>query len=341
MKRKVLKLGNPIQDTYNYDAYTFAILDGNSDNYLPWVFSNYILVMANGDSSEKGDVFLRFADCESLKTGLVNRQLLSWSAFSQLGLDINEIVRKFIDQEYYAYFQVDEYYIPETFCYQKEHFVHDIMIYGYDTEKQIFYVCGYNKEFLFGRRICTFTEFQEALYANKCEKDKMWADKIRFYKYNRGMKYPLNTKLIKLYLKDYLNGESTFETYDRYDSTENDVVYGIKVYDLILKHINQVKESIVHNERTRKLDYRIFRFLFQYKKLMLMRLEYISKNDTDLGEIPEEYKEEYTCSKKIHGLALRFELLNDTSILDKMSRYITEMEKQDRIILKKVIDKLS
>ena len=112
------------------------------------------------------------------------------------------------------------------------------------------------------------------------------------------------------------------------------------MYDSILDYISHIKESIVHNEGTRKLDYRIFRFLFQYKKLMLMRLEYISENNTDLGEIPEEYKEEYLCSKKIHGLALRFGVLNDTSILDKMSRYIIEMEKQDRIIFKKVIDKL-
>ncbi|SET14569.1 cysteine peptidase family C39 domain-containing protein [[Clostridium] polysaccharolyticum] len=342
MRRKVvLKLDKPIFDVYNYDAFILAILAGNSDNYFSWVFSNYILVKANRDLSKNGDVFLRFADAESIKTELLSRQFLSWSTLSKLNLNINEIVRKLIDLEYYAYFQVDEYYIPHTFSYQREHFVHDILIYGYDIEKQIYYISGYNEEFLFSRKICTFAEFQNALYANKCEKDKVWTDRIRFYKYDHTKQFPLNIKLIKLYLEDYVRAKSTFASYERFNCDKEDVVYGIGVYDVILEHIEQVKKSRSHQEKMRNLDFRIFRFLLEYKKVMLMRLECISKNDIDLGEIFEEYKEECVRSEKTHGLAMRFELLNDTSILDKISRNILEMKKYDSIILEKVIGRLS
>ena len=64
-------------------------------------------------------------------------------------LDIYDFkIEKIIDEindNRYVYFAVDEYYIPNRANYGKHKFVHDILVYEYDIENQVFYTCGFDE----------------------------------------------------------------------------------------------------------------------------------------------------------------------------------------------------
>jgi hypothetical protein len=55
-------------------------------------------------------------------------------AYTKFALDIKKWV--FVNW-------IDEYYIPERTRYKRDHFKHDLLVYGYDDENKMFTVIGY------------------------------------------------------------------------------------------------------------------------------------------------------------------------------------------------------
>lgn len=139
--------------------------------------------------------------------------------------------------------QVDEYYIPNRYAYHNNHWVHDIMVYGYDNEKQIYYITVYNEKFINCKGECTYSQLAEALKGNNEDfKEYDWIDRLNFYQYNPNGNYKFNVALVKLCLLEYTRGENSFYTYERFLNNSSEKVFGVKVYDVILQRLEVVKD---------------------------------------------------------------------------------------------------
>jgi hypothetical protein len=126
MQQKKLALGEAITKTYHYDSYPLSIIAAYGNEYMPWIFSNYIQLNANKNLLEKQEVFLEFYGSQGSQgfyCPYLNIQKILWSSFVNLGIDIDTYIKKHIDQDYYMYFQVDEFYVPNRVSYGKLHVV--------------------------------------------------------------------------------------------------------------------------------------------------------------------------------------------------------------------------
>lgn len=344
-RKKKLPVSEPLTSTWLYDAYPLSILAANGNKYLEWFLSNFIQLNANRDITiaKRHNVFLKFDGAVTNNAAYLNKQLISWTTFMNLGIDIHEYIKGHIDQGYYMQFQVDEYYMPTSWRYKEQHNIHDIFVYGYDDEKELYNVLGYNRQIIFEENTCPYKQFEAGFKNNYLDKkENFWADRIYFYQYNDDDNYRFNVKLVKNSLIEYLCGVNSFETLNRFYEQDPGVVYGINVFDKILEHISIVKENEASQIKRKEaiLDNRIFRFLKEHKKIMMMRMEYIHGHITDVKELLMEYKEAEGLAEKSHNLAVRYSVSPNTNLLDVLYDCMERLKEIDQTVLAKLIIKL-
>ncbi len=344
-RKRKLPISEPLTSTWLYDAYPLSVLAANGDNYLEWFLSNFIQLNANKDITieDRHNVFLKFDGAVTNNAAYLNKQLISWTTFMNLNIDIHDYIKGHIDQGYYIQFQVDEYYIPTTWRYEKEHRVHDLFIYGYDDEKEQYNILGYNRQIIFEEGTCPYKNFEAAFKNNFLDKiDNFWADRIYFYQYNENDYYRFNTTLVKNSLIEYLCGINSYETFNRFYEQDLGVVYGINVFDKILEHIEIVKakEKLEIKRGEEILDLRIFRLLKEHKKIMMMRIKYIDEHITEVKELLIEYREAENLAEKSHNLAIKYTVHPNTDLLDILYENVRRMKEIDKSVLAKLVVKL-
>ena len=123
-------------------------LGGNQ--YLEWKFMNYLqLIYSDIDSNgvwldyfmfpKKGmdasyQYFCHFLDTTYIKL----------DEYLEIFHNIHDFIKWNISKLIYVNICLDEFYILDRNAYQKEHFNHFNLFYGYDDEKQLYYILGYN-----------------------------------------------------------------------------------------------------------------------------------------------------------------------------------------------------
>ena len=124
----------------HHDYMLGIVLRENTRN---WFYENFVNLCALYGET----LLIEFTDiCESI----YQKFLLSTGVYS-IDEILSEEALKFylidkINKDSYSGIWVDEYHIPGTARYQKEHFVHTILIYGYDDECEIFNALHFNPE---------------------------------------------------------------------------------------------------------------------------------------------------------------------------------------------------
>lgn len=341
--KKKLPLGEALTSTYLYDAYPLSVLPAHGNDYLEWFLSNYIQLNANKDIVKENNVFLEFYGPQALKSPFLNKQNILWSAFTNLGINVHDYVKLHIDQEYYIYCQVDEYYIPNRQAYQAYHFIHDLFVYGYNDIDRIYYILGYNKDFIFSESTCSYNDFEKGFRNNFMDKTKfVWSDKIRVFQYNNTYKYHFNLELVKHLLTEYLSGQNSYETLNRFDEPRYDRVYGIDVFDKVLEHLTIVKENSLSVNKSKEiyLDNRIFRLIMEHKKIMMMRMKYINEHFMDISDLLSSYKQVEEIAGKNHGISIKFRNNENVVLLDKLKENIKLIVTLDREVLQALVEKI-
>ncbi len=338
MERKKLPLGKPIVSSYYYESYPLSILDAYGDKYLPWIFSNYINLNVNIEIEKQQDLFLAFYgpltyDCPFLKS-----QKVFWSSFESLGIDIHTYIKNNIEKEYYLYFQVDWYYIPNRTPYNKEHFLHDLMVHGYDNTRQIYYVSGYDIEGTYRESEVTFDAFEQAFKNNLVDKiEESWADRIFLFQYDDKAEYKFNYELVKLQIKDYLNSENSFEKYNRFIDFDYSRERGINVYDIISKYLSLVKKGDFKLYGFyESLDQRVFKICYEHKNIMLQRLNYINENIKPVNDILEEYKKVHALTEQCYFMCIKYNITKKIATLDNLTEKVNEIKKLELYTLGKL-----
>lgn len=339
MKEKILPLKEAKVVTYNFEAFPMSILEANGDEYYEWLYTNYIQLNSHNDIKKSGDLFLAFYDNQALKSPYLIRENTKWSSLSKLKISIHEYIEQYIDMDYYLYFQVDEFFIPERGAYKKRHYLHDILVYGYNSGKE-YYVVGYNQDGLYVTSKVSCSQFEKAFINNFVDKESNeWADNIYLLKYNKKCHYKFNLSLVIKLLCDYLNSENEFEQKKRYGNPLDDTVYGISCYDKIIEYLNYLQQG-VHPFKEYGIDNRIFRTIQEHKAIMYDRIKYLNENIVCINDLLIEYSEVCNLAKRCHLLAIKYRLSPKSSIIDRLKNYIIEIKEKDRKIIEKLLTRL-
>ena len=309
MERCILSLEkNPIIRTYQHLAYSFSILGTNQDSYN-WMCNQYTQLIDDG----KNDMtfYLDFL----YRQDALECERISCETIKKFKIDVVELIRNEIKEGWYVYICIDEFYIPAREAYQKEHFVHDCLVYGFDDLKKEFYIIGYNDKHMYRESRASYTQMKDS-------KPRYWICSLRkSEQYN----FILDINKIMIDLKRYLNlmPEIVIGDFD-YESA----VFGQETNLRLIKHI----ENMCLNGKM--IDVRYIYLFYEHKKCMLIRLMQLQKlKEFDSFNIIE-YQKIVSRAERLVLIALKYNIGGLSNIHIKMSNYIKDIaENEKRIIL--------
>lgn len=346
---KILDVTYPGITSWQWHATLFSIL-GNDENARKWIFSNYIQLRCY-DINEifTGDDML-FTDMMPGSSSLKECPYLIFSLLTKEQVEsycgnIIDFVIKTIDLNGYVYGVFDEAKILSDSDIEVDYkFPHELFIYGYNIEKEIFYV----GDFTFGEHYTyttvSFSDVERGYEVINAADDHMFKDDYKgtrglyvILKNNETTYYDLDITLIKNTLREYLNCEDTKNHFRMMRNRFNDTVFGINVYDRV---IEQIEKQL--NAEEPDFDIRSLHLIYDHKVLMLERIKYLMANNylPFSQAIVDEYKTVVENAQTARNLLVRISITEEIDRVDRFAKYLTAAKETEVKVLTEVLKQL-
>lgn len=244
---------------------------------------------------------------------------------------VMKLLKNLINNNYYISLNLDFFYLKNSFAFQKLHFNHQILLYGYDDEKERIYLCGY----CFGSKIRCI-EIDTNSFLNSffsCNHNNVWV-----YKRRKKKKINFNMKSFYLGIKSYATSTYPliYQIRTKNFSFSNKERYGIDVHiELKTKLINDI------NDEKSDIKLRIYCYM-EMAQCMVIRLDYIRKNKLlkDIDKIIygfNELKKKYDIMLRLY---MKYMITNDKNILCKVIDIEDELLKEEKNLYTNLYNKI-
>ncbi|MDE7418293.1 MAG: hypothetical protein K2N44_18645 [Lachnospiraceae bacterium] len=308
---KILPIIMPPSETYHNSSFTMGIVLAN-DN-IKNAFYNYYHNIECSKTNYMNQINLHFEDFD-------------WEPFRKDGLaetncfHVKNIakecfvgfIKERIDQDnYILLYMIDEYYLSYTTSYGIQHYIHDTYIYGYRDDK--FCVMAYSKRKLQLLEIDA-NEVVEALYCQMTDEPD-----TKFSTFRIASSYvSINIDKIKKGIQDFLE-----------KGVDETNAYGIQTYKVIKECTKAKVEG--RKEEDESLDLRIFRLIWEHKKIFLLHFEKLNELQGDkFKPIVEKMEEIEHIARLLFMLALKFTVTKKTDILTRLIDILTKLEIKEK-----------
>lgn len=205
-----------------------------------------------------------------------------WTSTKFLNGHSTAIIKNMIDNGYYVAFDgVDDYYLEGKTWYKKRHFAHDGMIYGYDDIQKTYNIFAYNQDWLYSGFEISQKSFLKAQKSGRKLSSKGSLTAFKPKALTEDIR--IDPKHIAFLLKIYLDpniGKQWLDT-EKY-------IHGLEVYDNLCIYLNMVEEGSIPYE---KIDWRIFRVIWEHKKVMYDRIRAVEEQINCNNGISKAYAE--------------------------------------------------
>ena len=308
-------------------ANTLSVLWQHKEKVTPWLSDRFIQLVIRPNFELTQADFYDHADLNNHFILIYGCPLLGWMRNNQTTANFEKFtdyIEYQINHGYYVEPCLDNYYFKFTSHYQKRHFIHTTFIYGYDNEKKQAYISDFFDGQKYARQVVSYDEINKSIE----NIDYL----INLYKF-QDAQYNFNPKLMNLYLEDYINSEDSLHKFEfSYQEHNRGVLYGLNFYDYIIDNICNGRESI---------DIRPFHILFDHKRLMKIRLEYLySRNTYDNEEIQRlllQNNDLINLSKLIRNLAIKYNVRNNTEILQSLKGKCKILKSLDYALVSQIL----
>ena len=356
----ILPVVYPPINGYPHKGALFSMLMAREE-CKPWVFSNFIQIYTLKDLYNKGirtgtvDFFYNlYGDWTHfyLKANpWIKINSMPYDYLKLIKSDVIDFIKACINRNLYLFFDIDMYYIQAyKLHFNKSHLIHEIFIYGYDDDKQVFYMGDnttgkYNHDLVTYEEIITSTNVildlyrynnedaelykykEKSIYMMSVEKnvERNWQDQH----FSQDV-FEINVKKIINDLKEYLLLDNYAEGY----KYSNYYVYGIDCYNELLKFVSHAMENNLH------VDRRAFYSFIEHKKLMLLRMEFINGN-YDLNQIIEKYSNLVNEFNILMSLILKANMVKDNDLWEKIIVKLKAFKEEEIVLINEFIRILS
>lgn len=245
------------EKTTNYIGINYNMFDNDYEN---WKFSNYFQLFLDRNNSVKVDYYN------------ISKRDYGYHYLNQFIRFDYKIVENISQSDFYEYMinliyegnyvcmHIDEFYFDVVEKVTKRHYVHSNLLYGIDTDNQLFFALGYNDDGKLCKKTISFENLYKAYMAvNNREYKKV---EVMQYCPSRN-KYKFEIEYFLLQIKEFLQGEnSSLRLAGVLPIVEGE--YGIKVYKYLADHPNIMIE-----------DLRIAYLFVERNKLMKERINFL------------------------------------------------------------------
>ncbi|MFL1674096.1 cysteine peptidase family C39 domain-containing protein [Paenibacillus dendritiformis] len=323
---KELELVIPPIVGYQYVAYPLCTALAREEA-LPWFYSNFIHLYCHQDLEGErasrsvpltfyGEDFLR---CPWLITQKLEREFVLDSHPGIVEFLVNSI-----NSGYTISLYVDEFYIPRRRVYRQIHYAHDILVYGYDDGKRVFFVLGYDEEMQFRKTLVPFHELEQGF--QHLEWTDRYEEHIYLYKFNRTGSYSLDPAFIKESLEQYLSGcDVSWRHRGTADPWER--AFGVNVYPALIRNMPAL---------VRKRDIRPIHILWEHKKTMGMRIDYLCGRELLPPAFTGCFRPIEEQAFALRHVLMKYALTWDDAILEQGITEMTSIMDSEKQILESV-----
>lgn len=367
--RKILAVHTspPIRG-YLRHAFLFSIL-ATRDSYLPWLYGgSYSQLVFDRDPgwmpldfySPLGYTGTSFF-CPYLDTQWLARSLID----SGYGCVIPFLLDA-IDDGYYARLAVDEYEVPGRAAYQRRHFLHSLLVFGYEGSD--FHILGYNANGEYGSSRISFSQMERAFDGDPqgagdrvplpapgvhapahlhdkgigaAELNRLW-----LIRYDEGARYRFDAAASWLMLEDYCAATTSPSRFASIASFPNKVyalgqeipeeehlLYGVDVYAGLVWWLGEVSAG------RREFDIIPFNILSEHKAVILQVLEFMEANGhlDPSARASERYSLVRAQVAQLRLLMLRFAMDRSQNRLNRAIPRVREIAVRERELLRSIL----
>lgn len=339
-------------NNYIFSAINLCIILAY-DNLKPWFYENYIqlyYVPNKNGRYENSEKWLDFYGALTAPQEVLEYDRLKKDFFEDM--DIIKFIESSIDKGHYIYTYYDEYYVKESYKKADNHFVHDLLIYGYDSDNKIIMAIGYSDNRTFTRYEINYKDFETAFESGlELTKNGGWDD-MSFYglkmknRFHEDYKYNFDISRFMSKLHDYIHSVNTGkkdypeevgskELYSLYILKDN--VYGIDINDHIIEYVRSRMEGEL------PLSYVIFHTLHEHKLSLIERLDYIAEefNIQGIRELIPEYEKIVKSFDFIKLLVLKYNVKKKESLLKDIITALEPQKEREKAVLEKAYEVIS
>lgn len=263
-----------------------------------------------------------------------NSALYRSPCFERLWFDIrflqgyvNPMIRNMIDQGYYAFIDgIDDYYIEGKTWYKQRHLIHDGLICGYDQENKTYTIYAYDSNWVCRK----FNTSQQGFNAGRRSAAKSKNGGICAIKPKPDI-IEFDPNRVIQNISEYLDS-----SLDKYPVSGEGDIYGIVVHDYIAMYLDKLIDGSVPYER---MDYRVFRMIWEQKKLMLERLIKFEEFLNWGNEASEKYKKVVNDADSIRMLYASHHMKRRDSLLPVIKKKLMILKDEEYEILEKCVGK--
>lgn len=324
MKKRVeLPVVEPLYSTYQFQSPGTAIAVNNS-SIRNW-YLNEVMNLTCNTKFLKG---YTTPDLMIPRSAWWECPLLEFPGMSTRFVrgHINSIIRKMIDEGYYVFFrEIDDYYVKGKSWYKKRHFGHDGLICGYDQNDKTYCLYSYDENWVYRK----FWTTQDSLNAGRkaMEKQKIYPEfnalKIR------STHIDFSPERVYTNLKEYLNSDLKM-----YPLKKGENVYGIIVQRFIAEYIDILHKGIIPYERT---DKRVFRLIWEHKKVMLERIRLVEKALGLDNSLSERYSLLVESANTMRMIYASHNMRRRDSVLPVIQKMLLKLIQDEKRILNRLL----
>lgn len=325
MKKKIeLPLVEPLYSTYQNQGPSTAILV-NNPSIRNW-YLNQIMILTCTTKFLNGFTTPEIGIAES--SWNVNPHFdKRWYAMQFLEGHLHFVIRKLLDAGYYVCFSgIDDYYVEGKTWYHKRHFNHDGCICGYDQENKTYCIYSYDQNWIYHKFWTTQKSFEAGRKAQF--KKKQYGVICGIKPKGDQIVFSHETALKKI--AEYLDSNT-----EKYPEAGEGTVSGIVVHDYIAKYVNKLYDGSIPYE---KMDRRVFRMIWEHKKVMLERVNLIENSILLDHSLSDAYTSVVREADNCRMLYAAHHMKHRNSLLPIIQKKLMILKETEKEILERLLE---
>jgi len=315
--------------SYSYHANMLGVILVNKEAE-DWFAMHYIYQIWNNKENLNMDFMINY---ESSPFIIITNYTKKQIECIKKQVKLEEFIKENIRQGNCVNIMVDWYYIPDQIIYyHKEHYMHELLITGYDEETSQYITWGFfNSTFVMRKyKYEDLVLFESEQYYGKgiC---------MNVYESCTGT-YNFNKEIFIKSMRDYYNSTNVYLDVALWTSFNNlkEGICGFNCYKKLKEHI---VESVL-------IDLRYVSVFYEHKKCMYMRMKYINKKkllNFDITYMVEGYKRIQEKFNKLLHQVVKFNLISykmiekRTDLKRKIVDLLDELEQEEKVLLSKFL----
>lgn len=253
MKQCVLPVAKPNITHTPVIANMLSILQTNP-NTESWIANHFVNIFINNDGIFDNfyDRNMFFYGCPWLQVNQIRREVVL-----RICHRITDYVKALLAEGFYVYAAGNTEHIPAY--HNKHYWTHNLFVYGYDDELQLFYISDFFVNGKYERATCSYDELELALQTSNM--NRYFVNLIYGIKL-KEIEYVFEVELLREMLNEHLESKNLFckyrtrqdeeyysnkcgNTYNHFSYAEmkSRYYFGLSLYDKVLEMLTTIHPS--------------------------------------------------------------------------------------------------